>query len=80
MGHNEKSWHLVAFEIQLYLQKCSEYSESDGVINLCSNLVKYTTLQLYVTGSCETAFRFVIYLHSLCLGKGAIEGLNAQVY
>lgn len=53
---------------------------SDGVINACSNLVEYTTLLPYVTGSCETIFRFVICLQGLCLGKGTIEGLKAQVY
>lgn len=40
-----------------------------GVINLCSNPVKYAAQLLCVRGSCETAFRFVICLHSLCLGK-----------
>lgn len=53
---------------------------SDGAISFCAYLLKYTTLQLHVTGSCETDFRFVICLSSLPLRKGTVEGLKGQVH
>lgn len=69
-GQNVLQWYLKFH--WTYRNRPSTVKMSDGVINLCSHLVKYTILLLYVRGSCETAFRFVICLHSLCLGKDTI--------
>lgn len=79
MGHSGKSWHWWYLECNWTYSNLLSTMQ-DGVISSYSNLVKYTALLLCVTGSCETAFRFVICLHSLCLGKGTTEGLKARVY
>lgn len=79
-GHSKENWHWWYLKFNWTCRNLPKYSVvSGGVISFCSNRVKYTTFLPSVTGSCETAFRFVICLYSLCLGKGTSEGLKDQV-
>lgn len=81
MGPSEEDWHSGCLKLNwTYRDLLRSMSVSDGAISFCTYLVKYSTLQLHVTGSCETAFCFVICLPSLPLRKGTVEGLKGQVH
>ena len=78
-GPREEDWHSGCLKLSwTYRNLLRSVQVSDGAISFCTYLVKYSTLQFHVTGSCETAFRFVIFCPVHLWERAGLKGLKVK--